>query len=200
MLFWVTWGFRVRKLLSAECRTTKPLYFDFHTAAMFVQLSQQAAKLDWHYFRRLSTIHFRKLVYLLRKNATYLELRPLDGNISRNSITQFNNNSTQQEPLIVLLIHWKILGRNSLNISYCNKTMMWFDTSAVAFAPSLTFFISVVTVTFGSGPSVTVALAVSWNKTSQMKDGIYSRIDESEIERVRAAKVSEISDIKTTSA
>ena len=43
---------------------------------------------------------------------------------------------------------------------------MWFDTSAVASAPSLTF---VVSVTFGSGPSVTVALAVSWNKTSQLK-------------------------------
>ena len=46
---------------------------------------------------------------------------------------------------------------------------MWFDTSVVASAPSLTFFISVVSVTFGSsGPSVTVALAVSWNKTSQL--------------------------------
>ena len=45
--------------------------------------------------------------------------------------------------------------------------MMWFDTCAVASAPSLT---SVVSVTFGSsGPSVTVALAVSWNKTSQLK-------------------------------
>lgn len=44
---------------------------------------------------------------------------------------------------------------------------MWFDTCVVAFAPSLTF---VVSVTFGSsGPSVTVALAVSWNKTSQLK-------------------------------
>ena len=101
-----------------------------------------------------------------------LELRPLDGNIARNSIIQFNNNSTQpqQEPLIVLLIHWKILGRNSRYISYCKKTMMWFDTSAVASAPSLTFFISVVSDTFGSsGPSVNVALAVSWNKTSQLK-------------------------------
>ena len=48
--------------------------------------------------------------------------------------------------------------------------MMWFDTSAVASAPSLTFFISVVSDTFGSsGPSVNVALAVSWNKTSQLK-------------------------------
>ena len=37
----------------------------------------------------------------------------------------------------------------------------------------------------------------SWK---EWEDGIYSRIDESEIERVRAAKVSEISDIKTTSA
>ena len=45
--------------------------------------------------------------------------------------------------------------------------MMWFDTCAVASAPSLT---SVVSVTFGSsGPSVTFALAVSWNKTSQLK-------------------------------
>ena len=44
---------------------------------------------------------------------------------------------------------------------------MWFDTCAVASAPSLTF---VVSVTFGSSaPSVTVALAVSWNKTSQLK-------------------------------
>ena len=33
-------------LLSAECLTTKPLYTDCHTAAMFVQLSQQAAKLE----------------------------------------------------------------------------------------------------------------------------------------------------------
>ena len=48
--------------------------------------------------------------------------------------------------------------------------MMWFDTCAVTPAPSLTFFISVVSVTFGSsGPSVTVALAISWNKTSQLK-------------------------------
>ena len=48
--------------------------------------------------------------------------------------------------------------------------MMRFDTCAVASAPSLTFFISVVSVTFGSsGPSVTVPLAVSWNKTSQLK-------------------------------
>ena len=62
----------------------------------------------------------------------------------------------------MLLIHWKILGSDSLNISYCNKTMMWFDTSAVASAPSLTFFIS-------GGPSVTVAIAVSWNKTFQLK-------------------------------
>ena len=47
---------------------------------------------------------------------------------------------------------------------------MWFDTSIVASASSLTFFICVVSVTFGSsGPSVTVALAVSWNKTSQLK-------------------------------
>ena len=35
--------------------------------------------------------------------------------------------------------------------------MMWFDTCVVASAPSLTF---VVSVTFGSGPSVTIALAV----------------------------------------
>ena len=41
---------------------------------------------------------------------------------------------------------------------------MWFDTCAVASAPSLTFVVSVT-----SGPSVTVALAVSWNKTSQLK-------------------------------
>ena len=51
--------------------------------------------------------------------------------------------------------------------------MMWFDTSAVASAPSLTSVASVasvVSVTFGSsGPSVTAALAVSWNKTSQLK-------------------------------
>ena len=43
---------------------------------------------------------------------------------------------------------------------------MCFDTSAVASAPSLTF---VVFVTFGSGPSVAVALGVSRNKTSQLK-------------------------------
>ena len=54
--------------------------------------------------------------------------------------------------------------------------MMWFNTSPVASAPSLTFSISVapvasiVSVTSGSSdPSVTVALAVSWNKTSQLK-------------------------------
>ena len=41
---------------------------------------------------------------------------------------------------------------------------MWFDTCAVASAPSLA---SIVSVT--SAPSVTVALAVSWNKTSQLK-------------------------------
>ena len=43
---------------------------------------------------------------------------------------------------------------------------MWFDTSAVAFDLSLTFLISVAFVVCG-GPSV--ALAVSWNKTSQLK-------------------------------
>ena len=50
---------------------------------------------------------------------------------------------------------------------------MWFNTSAVASAPSLTFSISVFPVasivSVTSGPSVTVALAVSWNKTSQLK-------------------------------
>ena len=48
--------------------------------------------------------------------------------------------------------------------------MMWFDTFAVASAPPLTFFTSVASVTFGSSaPSVTVAFAISWNKTSQIK-------------------------------